>query len=227
MFVGHPKADVLDPHPDVAAARRRLGVTGDEVVAILPGSRTAEVARLGPVFAAAARRMIDAGRDTRFVAPAASRKLRPAIEAQLAAAGVAGRVTIVDGGSIEAMSAADVVLLASGTAALESALLGRPTVAAYRVAPLTALLLRGLRLVRTPHFTMPNLLTETPLVPEFIQRDATPEALAGAVTALLDDPGRRAAIRDRFAKLHAELALGADARAAEAVISLVSRNADA
>jgi len=224
VFVGNPRADAIDPHPDVEAARRRLGITGTEVVAMLPGSRTSEVARLGPVFAAAARRMIDAGRATQFVTPAASRALREAIEAQLATADVADRFTVVDGNSIDAMSAADVVLLASGTAALESALLSRPTVATYRVAPLTAMIIRGLRLMRTPHFSMPNMLTEMPLVPELIQQDATPQALAGAVTALLDDPLRRAAISDRFAKLHAELALGADARAAEAVISLAERN---
>jgi lipid-A-disaccharide synthase len=146
--------------------------------------------------------------------------LRPLIEAQLSTAGIADRFCLIDGDSIEAMSAADVVLLASGTAALESALLGKPTVAAYKVAAMTAAILRTFRLLRNEYFTIPNLLTEEPLIPEYIQEDATPKALAQAVWELLQDPQRREDIGRRFATLRTELALGADDRAAEAVIEL-------
>jgi lipid-A-disaccharide synthase len=224
VFIGHPKADTLPTDIDVAAVRQRLGIDRGPVVAVLPGSRHGEVTRLGPMFATSAAILAKADEDVRFITPVASDRLRPLIEAQLSAAGIAERFILTDGDSIEAMSAADVVLLASGTAALESALLGKPTVAAYKVAWLTAAILRLLRLLKTEKFTMPNLLTEEPLIPEFIQEAATPEALAEAVAALLGDPARCEAIRRRFATLRSELALGADDCAADAVISLLEKS---
>ena len=144
------------------------------------------------------------------------------IEQQIREVGVQDVFRLVDGNSIEVMSAANVVLLASGTAALESALLGKPTVAAYRVAGLTALIVKSLGLLNVSHFTIPNLLTEEPLIPEFIQKAATPEAIAAEVAALLADPTRCKAISDRFARLRTELALGADQRAADALIGLAT-----
>ena len=107
------------------------------------------------------------------------------------------------------------MLLASGTAALESALLGKPTVAAYAISGLGAMIVRMIGL-KNEYFTIPNLLTDEPLIPEFIQEDVKPASLAQSVWELLDDPQRRAGISERFAKLREELALGADARAAEA-----------
>jgi lipid-A-disaccharide synthase len=160
----------------------------------------------------------------RFVTPVASPGLRPMIEQQIAAAGMQDWFKLIDGDSIEAMSAAHVVLLASGTAALESALLCKPTIAAYRVAEITARILDIFKLIKSPYFTLPNLLTEEPLVPELIQWAVTPDAVAEAVLAMLNDPERQAAIASRFAKLRTELALGADQRAADAVIDLATRN---
>lgn len=224
VFVGHPKADSLPAEVDLAACRERLGLGAGPLVAVLPGSRAGEVARLGPEFAAAAAQLAGARPELRFVMPVAAPKLRALCESQLADAAVRQRFTLVDGDSIEAMSAADVVLLASGTAALESALLGKPTVAAYRVAPLTAAIVRLLRLIRTDYYTLPNLLTETPLIPEFIQEAVSPDALANAVGSFLDDREARAAVTRRFAKLRSELALGADDRAAEAVVSLARKD---
>ena len=127
---------------------------------------------------------------------------------------------LLDGDSEAAMMAADVVLLASGTAALEAALLGKPTIATYRLAPVSHAIVMGLGLVRLKHFTLPNLLTATPLVPEFMQRDAKPAAIAHAVGEMLNDPARRRMIGDEFAKLRKELALDADQRAADAVFEL-------
>jgi lipid-A-disaccharide synthase len=222
VFVGHPRADSIPTDIDADSARRMLDLGTGPVVALLPGSRRSEVSRLGPLFAAAARELIKADAAIRFVTPAASIKLRSMIADQIEAAGVTEHFTITEGGSIEAMAAADVVLLASGTAALESALLSKPTVAAYRVAPLTAIILRTFRMLKLAKYAMPNLLTEEALIPEFIQEEATPTALAGAVFELLSDPERRNSIAERFAKLRTELALGADARAAEAVIDLAS-----
>ena len=224
VFVGHPKADSLPADIDVAAVRRDLGLGAGPLVAVLPGSRAGEVSRLGPDFAAAARELSRDRPELRFVMPVASARLRGLCETQLEAAGVGERFTLIDGHSIEAMSAADAVLLASGTAALESALLCKPTVAAYRVAPLTATIVRLFRLLKVRHYTIPNLLTREPLIPEFIQEAVTPGALAAAVAHFLDDGDARAAVARRFATLRSELALGADDRAADAVMSLAGKH---
>lgn len=220
VFVGHPKADSTPAVVDSLAAREKLGVGVGEVVAVLPGSRRGEVARLGAILAAAAKRLAAARPGIRFVTPVATPALRALIEQQLEDAGIAAHFLLTDGGSETAMIAADVVLLASGTAALESALLGKPTIAAYRLAPMSYAIAKGMRLVKLQHYTLPNLLTETPLVPEFIQHDAKPAAIAAAVTSMLDDPERRRFISSEFAKLRSELALGADQRAAESVFGL-------
>ena len=223
VFVGHPKASTLPTNIDVDSVRELLDLGDGPVVAVLPGSRFSEVSRLGPLFATAAAMLANNRDDIRFVTPVATPKLRPMIEEQLSKAGVADLFCLIDGDSIEAMTAADVVLLASGTAALESALLGKPTVAAYRVARMTAFILRLFRLLKNDYFTIPNLLTEEPLIPEYIQEDATPKALAQAVHDLLEDPARCGEISKRFATLRKELALDADDRAADAVIELAER----
>jgi lipid-A-disaccharide synthase len=158
-------------------------------------------------------------KDLHFVTPVASPKLRPLIEAQLAEVGIADQFTLIDGDSIEAMSAADVVLLASGTAALESALLGKPTVAGYSIGKLSGAIVRMIGL-NTEYFTIPNLVTDEPLIPELMQEDFKAESLAQAVWDLLEDPARCEEISRRFATLREELALGADERAADAVIKL-------
>jgi lipid-A-disaccharide synthase len=220
-FVGHPKADKAPDHASSADARRKLGIDPDaRVVAVLPGSRGSEVSRLAPVFAQAAALLRDRQPSIQFITPVATQKLRPMIEAEIERAGVNDSFLLLDGQSEDAMAAADVVLLASGTAALESALLCKPTVAAYAISPMSMAIVRAFKLVKIEKFTLPNLLTETPLVPEFIQEDATPGPIAKAVEELLDSPERAAAIRARFATLRSELALDADQRAAEVVLSL-------
>ncbi len=223
VFVGHPKADSAPHFVDMSAARATLGIDAEEVVAVLPGSRATEVSMLGGTLATAARLLANARNDIFFVTPIATPALRAVIERQVADAGVADKFLLLDGESELAMSAADVVLLASGTAALESALLAKPTVAIYRFSALTYALLKGLRLIKVKHFAMPNLLTETPLVPEFLQGNARPEAISTAVAELLDDPERRQSISDRFARLRDELARNTDQCAADAVITLLQQ----
>lgn len=224
VFVGHPKADTVPESVDTASARARLGITDSgPVVAVLPGSRAGEVGRLGAVFAAAAARIAAAIPDTQFVTPVARPGLRAVIESQLESAGVRHAFTLLDGDSDNAMMAADVVLLASGTAALESALYAKPTVAAYRVAAMTALIVRAFGLLKIDRFTLPNLLTKEPYVPEFIQENARPDAIAEAVVALLRDSDRRAVIAARFAKLRSELARDASRSAANAVLDLAGQ----
>jgi lipid-A-disaccharide synthase len=224
VFVGHPKASALSPDIDVGAARAALGLPGEgKVVAVLPGSRGSEVSRLAAIFAAAAARIAAADATVRFVTPVARSGLRDIIVNRLEDFSVADRFTLVDGESIVAMSAADVVLLASGTAALESALLGKPTVAAYRVSAMTGWIVKTIGALKVQQFTLPNLLTGESLIPEFIQKNARPEPIADEVIALLNDPARCAGIRTRFAKLRSELALDANERAADALISLATQ----
>jgi lipid-A-disaccharide synthase len=220
VFVGHPKADSTPAVLDVSATRHALGIDATEVVAILPGSRTSEIKRLGEIFAAAAVEIAESRPGIRFVTPIATPALRPAIEAQVNAVGLTDKFILLDGDSQRAMIAADVVLLASGTAALESALLTKPTVAAYRLGKFSYALFRRMSLKNLSHFTLPNLLTETPLVAEFMQEAAQPGAIAREVIGLLDSPERRRIIADRFARLRTELAQNTDQRAADAVIEL-------
>jgi len=223
VFVGHPKADAAPATVSTHAVRQVLGLDSSKVVAVLPGSRRGEVERLGPILAGAAALLASTDDDLYFVTPVATPKLRPLIEQQLDAAGVRDRFTLLEGQSQAAMSSADLVLLASGTAVLEAALLGKPTVAAYKVSALTYFIAKTLRLVKLQHYTLPNLLTKEPYVPEFIQGAATPAAIAECVSEMLNDREWRALITDRFAKLRAELALGADERAADAVIRVARR----
>ena len=225
VFVGHPKADSLATDIDAESARRMLNLEGRTVVAVLPGSRTNEVKRLGPIFAAAAALLSAENDNIRFVTPVASPKLRPLIEQQLEEAGVRNLFELIEGDSIEAMSAAEVVLLASGTAALESALLGKPTIAAYKIAEFSARIVQIFKLIKAPYYTLPNLLTDEPMVPELIQWAATPQAVAAEVYAMLNDEKRRSEISSQFAKLRTELALDADQRAADAVIDLATHDA--
>ncbi len=223
-FIGHPKADEAPQYSSADDARRALGIGVDgPVVAVLPGSRVGEVSRLGKLFARAAAILLDTYPSMRFVTPVARPTLRSMIESELLKAGVSEFFTVLDEQSEAAMLAADIVLLASGTAALESALLCRPTVAAYRVSPITFAILRTFGMMKVDKFTMPNHLTETPLVPELMQDDATPKALASAVSELLESPKRTTVIRERFATLRAELARNADQRAADAVLGLATQ----
>lgn len=220
-FVGHPLADKLSAaSSSTTAMREQLGIASANVVAVLPGSRISEVTRLGPVFASASRLLQECLPDLTFVAPMASDRLRPLFQQALQHAGVESHYRLLDRNAQMAMEAADVVLLASGTAALEAALLGKPIVAAYRLAPVTYALARYLHLVKVRHFTLPNLLTKDALVPEFIQGAATPEILSESLFELLQDPGRRAAISLEFARLRDQLARGADELAARAVLEL-------
>jgi lipid-A-disaccharide synthase len=221
-FVGHPLADSIPAGLSREPVRGQLDIRSAQVVAVLPGSRRNEVSRLGPVFAAASRLLLERSADLTLVAPMASDTLRDMFMAQLDEAGVAAHYRLLDRNAQSAMAAADVVLLASGTAALEAALIGRPIVAAYKLAPLTYALARSLKLVKVRHFTLPNLLTAEALVPEFLQGEATAAALCESISGLLHDPQRRADIEREFAKLRDKLARGADRRAASAVFELAN-----
>jgi lipid-A-disaccharide synthase len=226
-FVGHPMADEIPMLQDRGASRAALGLEtpagAGELIALLPGSRLGEVERLGGEFAAAAALLAARRPGVRFIAAMASAPIRERFAALLARHAPGLPVQLIDGRSREVMAAADVVILASGTATLEAALLKRPMVVAYRVAASSARIVRGLGMMKIKHFALPNLLAGEALVPELIQEAVTPPRLASETMALLDDAPRRARLVHRFTELHELLRQGADRRAAEAVLELTGR----
>ncbi len=222
VFVGHPLADRIPFEIDGRAARAALGLPEvGEVVAVLPGSRAGEVTKLGPPFAATLAWLQARRPSLRFVAPMANAGARERFERDLHEHAPLAEVHLVDGRAHEAIAASDAVLVASGTATLETALLKRPMVVAYRLAPLTSWLLRELKLVKTQFFSHPNLLAGRPLVPEFFQEQVRPEVLGPAVLEQLDRPDR-AALIDEYGRIHRMLRCDASQRAADAVLELVA-----
>lgn len=220
-FVGHPLADAFPAVPDRAAARARLGLPDEAtVLAVLPGSRQGEIGRLWPVFIEATRQLTLQVPGLLAAVPAADAACRAAIERGLDGSQLAN-VAVFDGQAHDVMVAADVVLLASGTAALEAMLAKRPMVVGYRISALTYRLVMSLGLMRTSRYSLPNVLANEPIVPELMQRDCTPENLANAVMAWLRDPEARAALGPRYEHIHAKLRGNASAAAAEAVAGLL------
>jgi lipid-A-disaccharide synthase len=222
VFVGHPLADQIPMHLDPIEARRALGLASDgSYVALLPGSRHGEVARLSPDFAATVRWLSEQRSGLRFIAALASESTRQVFASALEGAGVRDRVTLVDGKAQRVMAASDVVLLASGTATLEATLVKRPMVVAYRLGALTGFLLKHLKLFKAPFFAQPNLLAGRQLVPEFFNREVRADVLGPAVLAQLERADRDQLVQT-FTLIHETLRRDASARAAEAIIGLLS-----
>lgn len=202
-FVGHPVADVIDMEPDRGQARQALGLPADGIiVALLPGSRPSEVKGLALPFLQAAKRMLALRPYLQFVLPTHG-PLMPMIEESIARAGMQAHVHLVMGRSHEVQAACDVALVASGTATLETALHKRPMVIAYKMQWLSWQIANRKRLL--PWIGLPNILCNEDLVPEFLQEQVQPEALAKAVLQWLDDPMAVAKIQQRFTALHHQL----------------------
>jgi lipid-A-disaccharide synthase len=220
-FVGHPLADQIALDFDRGAVRSELALgEHDTVVALLPGSRRGEVTRLGPDFIAAAVALSAAVPGVQFIAPMATTEVRALFEQECAAAGFSG-IRLLDGQARAALQAADVALVASGTASLEALLCRCPMVVAYRVNAVTAFLLLALRIVRLPHFSLPNLLAGEALVPEFLQKAVTGAQLARALQAQLADSEHRRTLEARFRAIHVSLRQDGAVRAAGAVLDLI------
>ncbi|MFO1372676.1 MAG: lipid-A-disaccharide synthase [Candidatus Competibacteraceae bacterium] len=223
-YVGHPLADAIPLQHEPLAAQESLGLawpTTCRVIALLPGSRMSEVSRLGPLLLETAAWLCTQRPDLHFLIPAATPRLYTALAALQSKHAPLVPLTLVQGRSREVMAAADVVLLASGTATLEAMLLKRPMVVTYRVAPLTAWIAR--RLLRIAHFALPNLLAGRELVPEFIQDAATVANLGPAVLRWLDDLTASERLRVEFAALHVQLRRNASQQAAEAIAELLGQ----
>lgn len=223
-YVGHPLADELDARTTPEQARAGLGLDGQgPLLAVLPGSRGSELRYLGEPFVRTAQWLRARLPGLRFVTPIAKPSLRAGLEKTIAEFAPELDWTLVDGRSREVMQAADAVLIASGTATLECLLLGRPMVVAYRGSPLTAWLMLKAGLLKVDHVSLPNLLGETPTVPELLQDEAVPEKLGQQLLPLLTDAAARARQLDEFDRIRERLRCDAAARAADAVVGLLAR----
>ncbi|MEG2963151.1 MAG: hypothetical protein RR860_10730 [Janthinobacterium sp.] len=190
--------------------------------AVLPGSRLGEVSRLGPPFFAAAWQLCEQDRGLHIVVPAANAKCKAMITEQIRSAALpSARLHLLDGKAREAMIAADVVMLASGTATLETMLVKRPMVVGYRVAELTYRIVKALGLIKVNRFALPNVLAGKDLAPELIQHECTPDNLAAAVRNWFEHPDCVSGLQDDYQQLHQQLRQDASARAAEAVAGLL------
>ena len=241
-FVGHPLADALPLEPDRASARAALGLPPHApVLALLPGSRLGEIARLGADFLAAARLLRQDLPDLHIIAPMANTECRAAFAALARDAGfgngesnvdlsnagdVAGpisdsRFKIPVGTAHQAMIAADAILLASGTATLEAMLAKRPMVVAYRLAALTYRIVKRLGLLKVDRYALPNVLAGRDLVPELMQDACTPEALAAALRPILQTRAADPALLTEYRRLHMALRRDASHSAARAIADLL------
>ena len=217
-FVGHPLAGQLSAEPDTLGARKALGLDLKRpVLCIMPGSRAAEVDMLTDVFLTCAERVADKMQGLQIVIPAANEERHKELTARLQHR-LSPPVQLLKQQSHLAMEASDVVLLASGTTALEAMLLKKPMVVSYKLGALTYRIFS--LLVKTPFVSIPNLLANKQLVPELIQGDATAERLSAAVLDGFDGI-QGANLKAEFAVLHAQLALESGSIAAIAIAQAI------
>ena len=225
VFVGHPLADQIPLRVDREGARRALGLEpGGLLIALLPGSRIGEVARLAAPFAGAAACIAARRPEAQFLAPMASAAVREAFVKQIAQVPGLPAIRVLEGEAQRALAAADGAIVASGTATLETLLSGRPMVVAYRVSAPTAFLLRTLKLVKVRYFSQPNLLAGRRLVPEFFQEQVEGAALGDALLKELEDRDHVRELLDAFADIHRNLRRAGAARAAEAILECAGRS---
>lgn len=222
-FVGHPMADRFDMSPDKAAARESLQLSSDKkILAVLPGSRLSEIQRLLPVFLDAMHLLQNANTELSFVIPAANTTCRQGIEALLENSKLSN-LQIIDGHSHDVMIAADSILLASGTAALEALLAKRPMVVAYRISALTYFIVKTFGLMKINFYSLPNVLANEAVVPELMQHDCTAGNIASAIKPMLDSPENYAALMQKFTSIHQQLRRDASKLSANVVLELARK----
>lgn len=222
-FVGHPLADQIPLEPKPYDAKARLGLTDNqEYLAVMPGSREGEVARLGELFLSVANELLNHLPDLHFLIPAANSARMAQLRALLDAAPekVKNTVSLIDGQSQDVMLASKAVLLASGTTALEAMLLKKPMVVSYKLTPITYAIVS--RLIRCDYVSLPNLLADKTLVPELLQDEATVDHLSATLLPLLNDENARLAQVQAFTDLHYQLKQDANVKAAVAISHLLS-----
>lgn len=224
-YVGHPLADLIPQQDQTASARMQLRIAPErKVIALLPGSRQSELRYMADTFVATAKLLAQKIPDPLFLVPLVSRETRELFQTALYRADAAELpLTILFGHARDALAAADVALVASGTATLEAALLKKPMVITYKMAWASWQLMR--RMGYQPYVGLPNILAGEFVVPELLQNDATPENLAQALLNLLNDTVVRARIPQRFAGIHRALRHNTAEQAARAVLPLLARAA--
>jgi lipid-A-disaccharide synthase len=222
-YIGHPLAEQIPLEPDVAAARRQLGIPENaKVVTVMPGSRMGEIKYLTAPFAGAVRLLAQRDPNVRFIAPMAGERQKAYFMDLLAKAGLADvPLELIDGQSHACIAAADAVLAASGTATLEVALFKKPMVIAYKVVQAEWLIIRNMGYL--PWIGLPNILAREFVVPEFLQHAATPQALAEAVWFQLNDESNRAKLRQRFLDMHHSLLRNSAEVSSQAVLDVIGK----
>jgi lipid-A-disaccharide synthase len=222
-FVGHNLADSIPFESNTEDARHIFHFEKSEkVVCLMPGSRGSEVGKLCPVFIQAAELVFKHNPTTRFILPAANDARKQQIEQLIDELKPAVKIDVVDGNSKTCMQAADVILLASGTATLEGMLLKKPMIVSYIVSPITAMIMR--RLLKQDFISLPNLLAGREVVPEILQEQATAENLAKAMNERIEDENLIHQLQETFLFIHKQLKRGANEQAASAVINLLQDN---
>lgn len=221
--VGHPLADLIPLSVDKESARTELGLNmHDPLLALLPGSREGEVGRLAPEFLKCAELCSQQWPNLQIVIPCANAARWVQIEALLKEDYPAMKVTLTDGFAREVMAAADVLLIASGTATLEAALLKKPMLVCYKMSAISYALIS--RMLKVPYFSLPNLLAGKPLVEERVQDDVNADALFHSIQKLLVDPDKQEQLNSDYLQIHHSLRKDANATAAEAVLGVLSHH---
>lgn len=223
--VGHPLADTIGFEDNKRAAREafELGI-GDDVVTLMPGSRGGEIKRLAPVFLAAAVESLEDCPQLKFLIPYSSAANKAQLEALLREESLfrGEQFRLVDN-SHRAISAADLVVLSSGTATLETLLLRRPMIVGYKLATLTYAI--ASRIVKIPYVALPNLLAGRQLVPEYIQHELTVDKVREGIVAHMGHAENHAELMKEFERIHRSIRLDASKQAAQAIASLIQREA--
>ncbi|ADI29708.1 lipid-A-disaccharide synthase [Methylotenera versatilis] len=220
-YVGHPLADILPMEPDTTAAREGLKLKPSAlVIAMLPGSRQSEVQQHAELFVKTAKLIYADFPNAVFLVPLITRETRQIFELAIFHENESLPIQILFGHAHDAMEAADVVIVASGTATLEAALLKKPMVITYRMSKLSWQILKRMRL--QPYVGLPNVLAEKFVVPELLQDESTPEKLAEATIKLLSDSDNIAEIKTEFSKIHHSLKQNTAEKAANAILAYLS-----
>lgn len=237
VYIGHPLADEFELVPDQDKARHALDLPSQgHVIGLLPGSRLGEIYRLAPAFLLAAIRILRMKPDAQFLIPMANAACRQAFEGLLQTKQqlpgddtqatdaewktLQLRAHLIDGQSRTVMQAADSLILASGTAALEGLLAKRPMVVAYRISPITYRIAKLIGLVKIDRYSLPNILANEAIVPELIQYDCTPMKIAATWHEQITST-QNPQLMERFTQIHHQLKQGGAAQAASTVMALI------
>lgn len=222
--VGHPIADEID-QSDKIVARKKLGISvspGARVIGLLPGSRRSEVKSLGALFVEVAKKIYDADPTVQFVLPFASTQMEKLFYDMVGTLAPLPILTL-NGKSRDAIEASDIVVLASGTAALEAALLCRPHVVVYKLSPIAYWLFQRLRHV--DYYSMPNKLLPEPVIPELVQDQATADNIVHAVNEFINHPQKVQSLERAFGDIHKQLKRNANQQASKAIVKLLALSA--